>query len=146
VVWEVLADDSPAQLIFVSRNLEAAAQAQFGKPLPGRRFAVERSLEEAPRTIVGRVLDDTAAPMGPIVYLRAGTRAVSTVICRCMASQAKGVLASITYDLRAAQTAPTQALLAAVVAQAKGSAPSWPEEGPAVTNRLDQCLRLPADF
>ena len=93
VIWEVLADSSGAELIFVSQNLEAAAVAEFGKPLPGRRYAIERSVDEAPNVIVARVIDDGPVAMGPIVYLSAGTRAVSTLICRCMPAQAKRLLA-----------------------------------------------------
>ena len=50
VIWEVLADSSGAELIFVSQSLEAAAARAFGKPLPGRRYAVERGSSEAPET------------------------------------------------------------------------------------------------
>ncbi len=47
-IWEVLADSSRAKLFFVSQNLEAAAMAEFGQPLPGRRFATERSWRQLP--------------------------------------------------------------------------------------------------
>ena len=62
-IWEVLADGSGAELIFVSQSLEAAALAEFGKPLPGRRYAIERSVEEAPSVVVARVIDD-----GPMAH------------------------------------------------------------------------------
>ena len=101
VIWEVLADSSGAELFFVSQNLEAAAMAEFGKPLPGRRYAIERSVEAAPDVVVARVIDDGPVAMGPIVYLSAGTRAVSTLICRCMPAQARKLLATSTYDLAA---------------------------------------------
>jgi hypothetical protein len=44
-VWEILADTSGLRLVFVAQSLEAAAAAAFGKPLAGRRYAVERGLE-----------------------------------------------------------------------------------------------------
>jgi hypothetical protein len=99
VIWEVLAEPSGAQLVFVAQSLEAAAQAEFGKPLPNRRFAIERSLTEAPETMVARVIDDGPVPMGPIVYLARDTHAVSTLICRCMPAQAKRLAGSRNYRL-----------------------------------------------
>ena len=85
--WEVLTDTSGLRLIFVSQSLEAAAAAEFGKPLQGRRYAIERDLGQAPGVVVPRVVDDGPVAMGPIVYLCEGTRNVSTVICRCMPAQ-----------------------------------------------------------
>jgi hypothetical protein len=38
--------------------------------------------------------------MGPIVHLNAGSQNVSTLICRCMPTQAKNLLATETYQLR----------------------------------------------
>src|SRR5512143_4089936 len=47
-----------------------------------------------------RALDDSPVVMGPIVYLSAGSRAVSTLICRCMPAQAKKLVSTSTYDLQ----------------------------------------------
>lgn len=144
-VWEVLAEDSGAELIFVSQGLEAAAAAQFGKPLPGRRYAVERSVTEAPRVIVARVLEDAPVAMGPIVYLRASTRSVSTVICRCTAAQVKRLTAARPYELQSGHEASALPLLVRAETRAGSHAAFWPGEEPA-GNRLERCLRLPAGF
>jgi hypothetical protein len=144
-VWEVLAEDSGAELIFVSQDLESAALAQWGKPLPGRRHAVERSVSEAPRVVVARVLEDAPVPMGPIVYLRAGTRSVSTVICRCMAAQVKRLAATRTYQLRFCQGTPADPLPVPAKTPAGSDAAFWPGDEPA-DNRLEHCLRLPEGF
>jgi hypothetical protein len=144
-VWEVLAEDSGAELIFVSQDLESAAVARFGKPLPGRRYAVERSVTEAPRVIVARVLEDAPAAMGPIVYLRAGTRSVSTVICRCMAAQVKRLAATRAYELQCCQGASAIPLLVPAKTRAGSHTAFWPGDEPA-GNRLERCLRLPAGF
>lgn len=101
-IWEALADTTGAQVIFVSQNLEAGAVREFGAPPPGRRFAVERAPTEAPAVVVARVLEDGPVAMGPIVYLRAGTRDIGTVICRCMDSQARELAGQREYELRAA--------------------------------------------
>jgi hypothetical protein len=100
VIWEVLADNSGAELIFVSQSVEAAALKTFGQPLPGRRFAIESSLETAPNAMVARVIEDGPVPMGPIVHLNAGSQNVSTLICRCMPTQTKNLLATENYELR----------------------------------------------
>ncbi len=106
VIWEVMADPSECELIFVSEGLETTAAKQFGKALPGRRYAIERSLAEAPETVVVRVIDDGPGPMGPIVYLSAGTGSVSTVICRCMPAQAKKLGVTRNYELLEVDTVP----------------------------------------
>jgi hypothetical protein len=144
-VWEVLAEDSGAELIFVSQELESAALAQFGKPLPGRRYAVERSVSEAPRVIVARVLDDAPLAMGPMVYLRAGTRAVSTVICRCMAAQVKRLAATRTYELHLCQGASAEPLPVPARTPSGSATAFWPGDD-AAASRLERCLRLPAGF
>ncbi|HEY5909939.1 MAG TPA: hypothetical protein VJA21_04975, partial [Verrucomicrobiae bacterium] len=100
VIWEVLADTSGLDLIFVSQNLESAAAAEFGPPLPGRRHAIEAAPAQASKVIVARVLDDGPVPMGPIVYLKSPSRDVLTVICRCMPAQAKKLGRTVEYELR----------------------------------------------
>ncbi|HXP63308.1 MAG TPA: hypothetical protein VN829_22595 [Dongiaceae bacterium] len=144
-VWEVLAEHSGAELIFASQALESAAAAQFGKPLPGRRYALERSVSQAPRVIVARVLEDAPVAMGPIVYLRAGTRSVSTVICRCMPAQVKRLAATRAYKLQFCQAASADQLLPAARIQAGSQVAFWPGDEPA-GNRLERCLRLPGEF
>ena len=57
-------------------------------------------MEAAPNAIVARVIDDGPVPMGPIVHLSAGSHNVSTLICRCMPTQAKSLLETKTYELR----------------------------------------------
>lgn len=145
VIWEVLADTSGAELIFVSQTLEAAALAEFGRPLPGRRHAIERSVEEAPNVIVARVIDDGPMAMGPIVYLSAGTRAVSTLICRCMPAQARKLLATSTYELVPFQDGATSSLLTQARVLSKERTTFWPGEHPGEL-RLEKCLRLPGAF
>lgn len=145
VIWEVLADPSGAELIFVSHKLEAAALAQFGQPLPGRRYAVERGTNEAPTTVVARVIEDGPIPMGPIVYLGARAQGVSTLICRCMPAQAKELRSTSTYDLLPFPgDAPELARFVRRL-KARGLAAFWPGDqggGGRLTNRL----RLPTEF
>lgn len=130
VIWEILADDSGAELIFVSRSLEDSALGVFGPPLAGRRFAVERPLNEAPKVIVARVIDDGPMPMGPILHLNAHPPNVSTLVCRCMPAQARNLLATQTYELRPGW-------------ESKGRPAFGPTNGAA---RLEQSLRLPQSF
>jgi hypothetical protein len=145
VIWEVLADSSGAELLFVSQTLEAAALAEFGKPLPGRRHAIERSVEEAPNAIVARVIDNGPVAMGPIVYLSAGTRAVSTLICRCMPAQARRLLATGTYELVPFQSGATGSFLTLARELSNERTTFWPGEHPG-EERLEKCLRLPGAF
>jgi hypothetical protein len=145
VIWEVLADTSGAELIYVSRNLEAAAVAEFGKPLPGRRYAIERSLEQAPNVIVARIIDDGSVAMGPIVYLSAGTRRVTTLTCRCMPAQAKRLLVTSVYDLLPFQAVAAQSLLTQAKALAREQTAFWPGDQ-TDSDLLEKRLRLPSGF
>jgi hypothetical protein len=144
-VWEVLADTTGLRLIFVSQRLEAAATAEFGKPLPGRRYAIERGLDQAPAVVVPRVIDDGPLPMGPIVYLGKGTRNASTLICRCMAAQVKQLIATRTFDLTPFDGAAVSAFLSTPRTVSNAPVAVWPPDD-RVENRLDHCLRLPAGF
>jgi hypothetical protein len=144
-VWEILADTSGLRLIFVSQSLEAAAAAAFGRPLPGRRYAIERGLEQAQDVIVPRVIDDGPVAMGPIVYLSEGTRNVSTLICRCMPAQVRQLIATWTFDLASLDSAAVGAFLPAAGVTSNAPPVFWPADE-RVENRLDHCLRLPASF
>jgi hypothetical protein len=143
VIWEVMADTSGMMAIFVSESVEAAARAEYGMPLPGRRFAIERSLEESPHVVVARVIDDGPIPMGPFVYLSAGTRCVSTVLCRCMPPQVKSLLSTRTYDLVPSKEAPLGSLI--TTPRAPNPAAFWLGDGHP-HQRLEDCLRLPDGF
>lgn len=145
VIWEALADNSGAELIFVSQTLEAAALAEHGKPLPGRRYAIERSMKAAPRVIIARVIDDGPVAMGPFVYLSAGTRNVNTLICRCMPAQAKKLLSTSNYELLPLQEMTGQSLLTQTKLLAKEQTAFWPGDQ-RTDDHLERCLRLPAVF
>jgi hypothetical protein len=97
---EVLADRSGKQLLFVTSSVEERSKNQHGPPLPGRKFCVERSLQETPGTVVARVIEEGPVPMGPIVYVEKNAHDIATVICRCMPAQGSHVLRTFTYDLR----------------------------------------------
>jgi hypothetical protein len=141
VIWEAMADTSGARVMFVSESLEAAARAKFGPPLPDRRYAVERSVEAAPAVVVARVIDDGPIPMGPFVYLSAGTRCVSTVLCRCMPPQVKSLFSTRTYDLAPSQDAHVSLATTTNVGPA---ASAFADGQPRA--RLEDCLRLLDDF
>jgi len=126
VIWEVLEDSTTAEIIYVAQSLEQAARAEFGPPLPGRKFAIERSLAETPATVVANVIEDGPVAMGPIVYLRSPSRDVTALICRCMPSQSRTLAGQKDYDLL--QTTN-----------------SWRGNG-FPTSPLNQRLRLPSRF
>jgi hypothetical protein len=98
-IYEVLTDSSGARPIFVTTVLEDAASAEFGDPLEGRRFAIERAVEDAPDVIVPGILEPGPTPLGPFVYLTEPAHDVATLICRCMPSQVEVILDSLEYRL-----------------------------------------------
>lgn len=99
IVWEILRDPSQARILFVCQSLEAAAMTNHPTPLPGRRFWVERSVDDTPAVVVARIIDESSVAMGPILYLESDSHNVSTLICRCMDAQAKEVVRQGTYEL-----------------------------------------------
>lgn len=145
VIWEVLSDSSNQTLCYVARSLEEAARREHGAALPGCRYAIEAGPASAPRVVVARILEDGPVAMGPILYLAADGRDVTTLICRCMPAQAKAVRAAHTYDL--VQLPPNQPLLPLdSLRLAVGPHPAfWPgmTEAP---ERLVRMLRLPSNF
>ena len=99
MLYEVLGRRGSVRQIYTVQSVEAAARAEFGSALPGRRHAVERSLNDAPDVVVPRILDEPGTVMGPILYLRAEMSEVATLICRCMDSQAKMLVGQGYYEL-----------------------------------------------
>jgi hypothetical protein len=143
VIYEVLGHTNRMTQIYVNQSLETAARAGSGAALDGRQFAIERSPVETPNVRVPRILDDPPAVMGPIVYLHAESHAVATVICRCMASEAKELTGQSFYELVPAgfsgNLPPATWLETAF--------PRWlPEDFTNPSNRLSRSLRLPAGF
>ena len=144
-VWEVLTDDSGADLIFVADSVETAARAEFTAPAPGRRFVSERPWTEATNAVVARVIEDGPTPLGPLVYLRARTRSVSTLTCRCMPAQAKQVVATRVYRLMPVERLADDADCLAAWTRPRGRM-AFPLATDLPQPRLEQVLRLPASF
>jgi hypothetical protein len=144
-IWEILSDNSGLNLIFVSQRVEAAAVGEFGKPLPMRRFAIERSRADAPRAVVPRAIDDGPVPMGPMLYLEGRTPSVVTLTCRCMPVQAASLATTRTYELLPFRDATNLALLSRARTLIRNSLAFWPDEKGS-DNRLEKCLRLPAEL
>jgi len=99
ILWEALTNDPDLRVFFVAQSLEAAAREQFGEPLPGRNFSIERAWEDAPGVVVVRSLDDGPVPMGPYVYIDAKQRNITTILCRCMDSQFEEAVETVEYQL-----------------------------------------------
>jgi hypothetical protein len=144
VIWEVLADESGLDLVFVAESLESAAKKQWGKTQPGRRFAIEQSRGKAPHTVVARVIADGPVPMGPIVYLLRDSRSVNTLVCRCMPAQAKSLLTSSLYQLKPMQAENSDLFLQLLRDRLKLRVAFWP--GDKDGRGLQKKLRLPKSF
>ena len=143
VIYEVLENHQNIGKIFVTQSVEAAALAEFGPALPGRRHAVERSLSEAPRVVVPRVIDDPPDFMGPILYLHAETHDVATLICRCMNAQVKALAGQRLYELVPAEASGNTF----DATRLEAAHPRWlREDFINQTDRLTRSLRLPTGF
>lgn len=98
IIAELLAPIDGLSVMYVAESLERAAAAAFGGPLPGRQFAVERSVAECADVVVARLLVDGPVPMGPWIYL-AADGVVTTLLCRCSPSQVGENPAGFSYEL-----------------------------------------------
>jgi hypothetical protein len=146
VIWEALGESEHLRVFYVARSLEAAAGAEYGPPLTGRRYAIEPGVAVQPRVMVVKVVDDGPMPMGPIVYVNA-SRTINSISCRCTPAQVRQVPATMEYDLIDAP-----ALQAAVMSSDRGDVVALaglisarlgtdPDQ-----HSLEECLRLPAGF
>ncbi len=105
--WEALDSGESGHVLYVSRGIEDRAIAEFGSPLFSRKFAIERSVREAPEVVVARVLDDGPVAMGPWVYVGGEpSREIVTFLCRCMPSQVDGFVRTIKYELQPLEAIP----------------------------------------
>jgi len=128
-LYEVWGDASGARSIFVSSTLEASASAEFGGPLVGRKYSIERSVDEAPAVVVPGILEPGPIPLGPFAYLMQTDHDVATLICRCTPSQVESIVDSPSYELRRLRSDDPEA-------------PSWPAADAA--DSLERWLRLPS--
>ncbi len=99
LVWQVLDNRDGPTVLYVSTELEKAAAEQFGPPLSGRKYSIERGLDEKPNVVVARVIESGPVPMGPYVYLSADDQSVTSIVCRCMSSQVNEFVETKYYDL-----------------------------------------------
>ncbi len=141
MIVEVVADHE-ADLIFVSRALESAAREAFGEPLPHRRFSIEKSVAQAPQTVVARVLEDGPVPMGPYVYVGKDNR-VTTLLCRCSPAQVKEFAWTAEYTIRAG-TGPRR--LQAANEKRDVACEDFNGINPYVHMPLEERLRFPPGF
>jgi hypothetical protein len=99
VIWETLVAGADRPEVYVAEGLETAAAAQYGAATGGRVFAVEAERPNSVPVTLVRVLRDGPMAMGPFVYVDRVGR-VRTVLCRCMSSQIREVVANDHYELR----------------------------------------------
>ncbi len=146
VVWEVLSESVRQKVFFVAESLEQAANREYGAPLSGRQFSIERSIQESPDTIVVKTLSDGPIPMGPFVYLEAQSKMVTTILCRCMPAQVEEISETRTYPMQSLSGENSREL--ATVLAVMGYDGRWAR----FVKRLVQadsflgCLRFPHDF
>ncbi len=112
LLWEALRDGNEDRIFFVAQSLENAAKRQFGAPLLGRHFAIERSIQDAPRIFVASILDDGPVPMGPYVYVDSSTeRNITSMHCRCSPSQFEEAVQTMEYQLLPAENLDAKSVM-----------------------------------
>jgi hypothetical protein len=99
VICEMLAAPQGRQEVYVAGSVEHASLRHFGGRLPGRRFAVEPAVVEAPALVMPLVVEDGPVVFGPMVYLEGRTRGPHAVICRCMPALATEIVDTVYYRL-----------------------------------------------
>ncbi len=101
-IWEVLSVGAGDQVrpIYVSQSLEDAAEAYFRALADGGANHCDTSRAVAGDTCIVRILSDGPVPMGPFAYVQSCSRAISTLLCRCMPSQVDAFTTTGYYELR----------------------------------------------
>ena len=138
-LWLIPPHADETTRLYVSQSLEAVARRQFGPPLPGRRFSVERDVQGDPRAVVAGVVSDGPVAMGPIVHLRQETHEIATITCRCDTPQARELAGTVAYELVSVDR-PEVSSDTSKRAMPGGSV--LPDRF--MTNDLSQILRFPA--
>jgi len=109
VIVRVRQSNSKIDRYFVAESVEAAARKEHGAPLKDRRYSIERAVTAAanassdsgPReSLVPRLMFTVPEPTGPWVYVDFTDGFVTTVHCRCSASQIRAFTETVEYDLR----------------------------------------------
>lgn len=98
-IIEVLDDTSNHRILYVSTTLEETAVDVFGKPLPGRKYSIERNQEDLPDVVVARVVERGPEPSGPFVYIQSCSHDITTLLCRCENTQFRDIEEDILYEL-----------------------------------------------
>ena len=124
--------DQRERRVFVASTCESAAREAGLEPPPGRLFAVDTPLPDGKNTFVARLTAPGPVPMGPYVYLARNTPRgdgkdttgrqtrddshdhmqdgptfrISSVICRCMSSQAYEYASENRYELLPLEDVP----------------------------------------
>jgi hypothetical protein len=144
LIWEVLGAEGEPAVLFLCSTLERAAEKQHGRPLPGRQSCAEKALDEQPDVVVARILPPGAEPAGPMVYVDAAGRTITTLLCRCMPEQAKKLVDGPSYDVlpleivsdvQIAPDGPFRLVQSSTPQVSRGGRP-W----------LERALRLPSQF
>ena len=99
VITEVLDDESGHRILYVTRGLEDEAETSFGRPLPGRTFAIENAPDGEADVVLAGSISGAPAPMGPYVYQARDAYDITTVHCRCSPTQADDIREMIEYEL-----------------------------------------------
>ena len=98
-IIEVLDDTSNHRILYVSRTLEDTTVDIFGKPLPGRKYSIERNQKDFPDVVVARVVERGPEPSGPFVYIQSCSHDITTQLCRCENTQFLDIEEDILYEL-----------------------------------------------
>lgn len=115
IIARVIQSGSTVDRYFVSELLEAAARKEHGPPLAGRRFSIERAsspVDAKPSGskphdfLVPKLMFSAPEPAGPWVYIDGQDGFVTTVHCRCSASQIKVFTDKVEFDIKPVSDIP----------------------------------------
>jgi len=106
VLWEILQKATSFHLVYLSEDWEMRIRSiQTGSPGGNQIQAVDLSAWPY-EILVPRLLSDGPIPMGPWVYMGAGTVQIEALLCRCMESQLLPPVETFDYQLIPTSTVP----------------------------------------
>ena len=115
IIARVMQSGSNVDRYYVTETLEAAARKEHGPPMAGRRFSIERELPSTDgkrsgstphEALVPRLMFSAPEPTGPWVYIDGEDGFVTTVHCRCSASQIRAFTDTVEFDIKPVSELP----------------------------------------
>ena len=103
-VYEFVRSCGCYHMLYIAEFVEAAARGQFGEPLPGKRYALQKSDSKRELFIPSLVADDGSHPTRPVAYVSGGNHMLMGIEAGGVWKEGARVISERTYLLKRYET------------------------------------------